>query len=499
MYKLMSGLIACVFLAGCNGGDSSNNQFAANRAEIIAKSCPPNMSCGFMAAPKDYEEPNGEMVDIFYGVHKAQDSANRIGALIFNFGGPSAAAVNGAAGMAANNLPPEILNHFDIVGIDPRGAGQSAFAKELTECAVAEYEGRGNCDATYQQVAPYLGSNSVVKDIDRLREHLGDEKLTFLGYSYGTRLGSLYAHTFPDRVRAIVLDAPMSPIAANNIEIRTGNAAGYEKIAKYRLGHNETRNNRYQNIVDQLFTAPEYNYQASDGVLTLKEGARAMNLTVARESSGDWSYVESGVTNLLDYDRVNSLKWLLSVLSNGYSYNSYSNYEDMLRGNALFKAVVCTDERTPLSDADIEASLDRFVNASSLYGTLAYHQNADLCKGWTAQRDPIAPVVDMDVSLRGKQILIIGGQYDPATPYAWAEEMKENFGDVGSLVTINNYVDHTFSYTGLDCIDQSTTAYLLNPDKKVAEKTCDKAAYRLGNDFTKPQRLPHPTDNVIGW
>lgn len=497
MHKLMSGLITCVLLVGCN--ESDNNQFAASRESIIDKACPQNMTCDFMSAPKDYANPNGEMVDIFYGVHKAEDPANRIGALILNFGGPSAEAVHGAAGMAADNLPQEILDRFDIVGIDPRGTGQSAFARELTQCAVAEKQGSGNCDATYQQVAPYLGSNSVVKDIDRLRQRLGDEKLTFLGYSYGTRLGSLYAHTFPDRVRAIVLDAPMSPTAANNIEIRTGNAAGYEKIADYRLGHNEIRNNRYQNIVNQLFAAPEYNYQASDGVLTSKEGALAMNLTVARESSGDWSYVESGVTSLLDYDRVNSLKWLLSVLSNGYSYNFDSNYEDMLRGNALFKAVVCTDERTPLSDADIEASLDRFVHASSLYGTLTYSQHGNLCKGWTAQRDPVASVVDMDISLRGKQILIIGGQYDPATPYIWAQEMKNSFGDVGSLVAINNHVDHAFSYTGIDCIDQSTTAYLLNPEKRIAEKTCDKAAYRFDYEPTKAQRLPHPTDNVIGW
>lgn len=540
MYRLTSGLLACLVLAGCNSGGSDNqfvktdvvtstssvvtdntdnidntniidnidnidNNDNINNTDILSftatEGCPDNMTCGFMAAPKDYDIPDGEMVNIFYGVHKAEDPANRIGTLIFNFGGPSAEAVHGAANMAASYLPQDILNHFDIVGIDPRGTGQSAFARELTECAVAEYNGESNCNDTYQQVAPYLGSNTVVKDIDRLRRLLGDEKLTFLGYSYGTRLGSLYAHTFPDRVRAIVLDSPMSPTAANNVEIRIGNAQGYEKIAGFRLDyeHNITRKDRYQAIVDSLFTGPEYSYTANDDTLSYSEGEWTLDLTVARETSGDWDDIKTGLIALLDNDNAGLLKLKVQLKSIGFDNRLYSSLEDNLRGNALFKAVVCTDERTQLSDDEITASENRYIAASSLYGKMTYTQTADLCKGWMAQRDPIPAITDMEAALGGQQILIIGGQYDPATPYIWAKEMVTHFGESASLMTVDNYVDHGFSYSGIDCIDQKTTAYLINPDNKVEGQTCHFESPTFSKFFVSTPDVPHPAKEVIGW
>lgn len=510
MYRKTLGLLVSLLLAGCGGGGGGgDNQFARDNSNTsqnssnTSQSCPSNMTCGFMKAPKDYNNPNGEQVDIYYGVHKALDPANRIGSLIFNFGGPSAEAVTGASSMAAYALPQDILNRFDIVGIDPRGTGQSAFARELTECAVAEYEGRGDCTATYQEYASYLGSNTVVKDIDRLRSYLGDEKLTFLGYSYGTRLGSLYAHTFPDRVRAIVLDSPMSPTDANNVEIRVGNTAGYEKVAAFRLDYTTypNRETRYQQVVDSLFSsAMSYSYAANDGArLSLSDGASVMNLTVAREPSGDWQKIDDGLVDLLDYDNASKLLNELSINGFKSSQSRYSSLEDSLRGNALFKAVVCTDERSPLTDSELLASEPRYKSASSLYGSLTYHSTSELCKGWSAQRDPIPAVTDMASALGGKQILIIGGQYDPATPYTWAQEMVTNFGASALMVTIDNYVDHGFSYSGINCLDQNTTAYLLDPDTKIADQTCNAPVRSFGKSFMIAPDIPHPAKDVIGW
>ncbi|WP_170107754.1 alpha/beta hydrolase [Photobacterium lipolyticum] len=495
MYRLVSGLLASLFLAGCNSG-GSDDQFAKNRVDSI---CPVNMECGFMSVPKSYADETGEQVNIHYGVHKAQDPANRIGILVFNFGGPSAAAVGGV-GLMINNywIPQDILNRFDIVGIDPRGTGQSAFASELTECAVAESEGDGDCTATFTQVAPFLGSNTVVKDIDRLRAMLGEEKLNFLGYSYGTRLGSLYAKMFPERVRAIVLDSPMSPTDANNVEIRIGNAAGYEKIAGFRLEYDKKPNRKvhYQTIVDTLFSGNSY--QAIDGALTFKQGSSALNLTVARESSGDWSDISPGLINLLDKYMAAELKEALSLkLASGYNKH-YSGSEDDLRGNALFKAVVCTDERTHLSDSEIDTSDDRYKAESSLYGMLTYVQTAELCKGWSALRDPIPAITEKPLGLGDKQILIIGGQYDPATPYTWAEAMAASFGSSASLVTVDNYVDHGFSYSGIGCVDQSTTAYLLDPTQNIADNTCDVSSVSAKKFAVTPD-TPHPAKDVIGW
>ncbi|UTV27176.1 alpha/beta hydrolase [Photobacterium atrarenae] len=507
MYKFMSGALTCLILTGCGGGDGGGNPFADRRAMAI-QSCPANMTCDFMQVPKDYNAPSGETVEVFYGVHKARNPAQRIGALVLNFGGPSAPAVGGAASMAAYDFPPEILDRFDIVGMDPRGAGWSAFADELTTCAVAERNKQGNCDATFQQVAPYIGSNSIVKDLDRLRAHLGDAQLTFLGYSYGTRLGSLYADMFPERVRAIVLDSPMSPTDANNVEIRIGNTAGYEKIAAYRLDYATypTRKTTYETLASGLFH-DEYGqskngafyYRTNDGyTLDFDALSAVMSLTIARESSNYWQNIDYGLKDLLDNDNGFDLYWSL-LSADSWSKTVYSSQEDDLRARAHLKAVICTDERMPLTDVEIALSDHDYYDASALYGPLSYWDTADMCQGWSAKRDPIAPVENMASKLGGKQILVIGGQYDPATPYTWTEEMVAALGDSASLITVNNRVDHGFSYKNVSCIDDPTTQYLINPSQEVMDDACEWNPGFFTKGFDSGSRVPHPTDNIIGW
>ncbi|QUJ68108.1 alpha/beta fold hydrolase [Photobacterium sp. GJ3] len=494
MNKFALSALGCLVLTGCGGDGGNNNNFAA-RQQFIMENCPYNMTCDYLSVPKDYSQPNGEMVDVFYGVHPARNPNERIGALLMNFGGPGAEAVQSAAYMAENLFPAEILDRFDIVGIDPRGAGLSVFADSLTQCAVAEYNETGSCDNTYRQVAPFLGSNSVVNDIDRLREKLGDEKLTFLGYSYGTRLGALYAHTYPDRVRAIVLDSPMSPSLANNVEIRVGNSAGYEKIASYRLDYqwNPDRERRYLTVMEDAMT--NGNYIARDMNLEVSDVVQAMHATVARESSSDWSDVSFSLQSLLDDDYAYSLSWDLQWQRN---VNQGEVTADDLRGNALFRAVVCTDERTPLSDNRIHASEYRYSDASALYGRLTFAETAGLCLGWSAQRDPIADMSDLGQKLNGQQILVIGGQYDPATPYVWAEEMVQALGTSASFLTMNDYVDHAFSYNNFNCIDQATTDYLIRPESKVMDRTCSPSSW-YSDRFGKKLRIPHPVDKIQGF
>jgi len=501
MYRLISGLLASVILVGCN--TESKDLYTKEVDSAIL--CPANMECGFMLAPKDYNNELGETVNIYYGVHKAQDPANRIGILVFNFGGPSAAAVGGVGAMIEQGrIPQDILNRFDIVGIDPRGTGKSAFAKELTECAVAQHQGLGNCNATYSQVAPYLGSNSVVKDIDRLRRHLGESRLNFLGYSYGTRLGSLYAKMFPDNVRAIVLDSPMLPTAGNYVDLLVGGAAGKDKIADYRLVY-PYRKTQLTSIFEQLRTYYPSPYAALNGPrLTKNEVDFSLQSMVSRDSSYPrnlgWLSIKDGVYKLLDNDDASELG---QVLSGDYNTGDYynSNKPDRLRGQALFTAVICTDESQTLSSNDVASSYYLFQSASKLYGDLTFTGSAKMCADWPHPRDPITSVENMEQVLSGQNILVIAGQYDPATPYTWAEKMVQSFGDLASLITVDNYVDHGFSYDGIRCIDQNTTNYLIDPNRKIENQTCDVpiSSSSFSRLFSIVVDAPHPAKNVIGW
>lgn len=495
MIKSVLAALLVVTLVGCNS-DSGNGQTGSfvKSPSQTGEGCPTNMECGFLSVPKDYSNEYGEKVDVFYGVHKAKDPSNRIGILVFNFGGPSAEAVSGTSGMVEHALPQEILNRFDIVGIDPRGTGKSAFAAELTQCAKAKYNKLGDCQATYASVAPYLGSNSVVRDIDRLRAHLGEDKLNFLGYSYGTRLGSLYANTFPENVRAIVLDSPMSPDTDNYVDLRMGNAAGNDVIAQYRLG--STRKTQLESVTEKIVGGTPY-YSSDNYSLDVVDEMVILDSLVSRDSYMSWSGMQKGLETFLDYDRARDLKVILARLYSGSS-EDYTPSDDDLRGQALFTAVVCTDEAQPITLNDAYSKLSEFRAASNLYGEQSYLSSAFTCTSWVPSRDSIAPVTNMEQVLSGQNILVIGGKYDPATPYVWANEMVASFGSLASLITVDQKVDHGFSYSGLSCVDTPTTSYLLDPTKKVEDKKCSGSAPWF-NLFSKDSDFTHPAKNVIGW
>lgn len=480
MYRSILAFSLTAMLLGCGGEDSSTDTYSAATSTPLTLDCPSNMECGLLAVPKNYANDNGEKVNIYYGIHRALDSDNRIGILVLNFGGPGGEAVKGTANMVAYHLPADILEHFDIVGLDPRGAGKSAFAKELTDCAVAQNRGYGNCDKTYAEVAPYLGSNTIVKDIDQLRSFLGEDKLNFLGYSYGTRLGSLYANTFPENVRAIVLDSPMPPVTGNYIDLQLGNTAGYDLITDYRLEFNRSRKSQYEYIANTLTYSNSY--LGSDGsILSRNNALSALYLTVSREKTGYWQAIKSGIFELLDNDSAARLKTQINSIIKPATTN------DDLRFDALFKAVVCTDESQPLSAVEISATQASFTNASALFG-LPQFLNSYLCADWKVQRDPIANVENMEQVLTGQQILIIAGKYDPATPYQWANAMADSFANLATLISVDQLVSHGFSYTDLACVDNKTTQYLLDPTIKIADTECSGTPQTRGSFLTTPYK-----------
>ncbi|WP_019614805.1 alpha/beta hydrolase [Psychromonas ossibalaenae] len=492
MHRSIIAAVLTALLVGCNSSDSNTDTFSKTGIEPntpVNRSCPANMQCGLLPVPKSYANDNGEKVDIFYAVHKAIDADKRIGILLLNFGGPGGEAVWGASNMVDYYLPQEILERFDIVGLDPRGTGGSAFAPELTDCAVAQNNGSGNCDSTYAQIAPYLGSNTIVKDIDQLRIFLGEDKLNFLGYSYGTRLGSLYANTFPQKVRALVLDSPMPPATGNYTDLRLGNTVGHDLVANYRLEFNAARKYQYENIISSVI----YNdyYFASDGESLYPGDAQTLlSATISREHTGDWKEIKDGLFTLLDEDTASQLRTDLYYVS-----SSSETTNAQLRSSALFKAVVCTDESNALSASDVAARQYSFENASALYGLINFYIT-DMCADWPIQRDPIAMIENMEQRLAGQQILVIGGKYDPATPYHWAEEMVSSFGNLGSLITVDKLVNHGFSFNDMNCIDQKTTQYLLDPATKVESLTCANTQ-QVKTSFSAKSKPAHPTQKAL--
>lgn len=490
MYRLISGLAVSLLLAGCGGGDGGSD--FSKTTTGAQRTCPQNMECGFLSVPKDYSNLNDGDIDVYYGVRRANIPSQRLGILVFNFGGPGASAVKGAGDMAATRLPNDILNRFDIVGMDPRGAGRSEYAEELTQCA----ENR-NCNNEYATFAQYVGSNSVVKDLDQLRQKFGDDKLNFIGYSYGTRLGSLYAQQFPEHVRAIVLDSSMSPNTENYLQLRLGNTKGYDTVANYRLVE-ASRMSQFETVINSVNTLNGY-VDIKNKTFSKYESDLTLNRLVSRQSYKEWGPISTGLFKFLDDDNVTDLQTALYQPISRMSDNFSS---DQLRSAVLFRAVICTDELSPINMNEAIISEPHFMAESKLFGHYQYKQNASLCADWPNYRDSVANIENMEQKLAGQRILMIGGQYDPATPYAWTESMRQQFGDLASLITVNNYVDHGFSFDGNTCIDNPTTQYLLNPEIPLDDISCDGSiqtkSATYSSDIT-PEEDIHPAKRVRGF
>lgn len=197
----------------------------------------PRAQCGTVELPLDYDQPKGATTEVAMLRIRVADPRKKIGTLFLNPGGPGGSGVSIAAA-APDFLSPAVLARFDVVGIDPRGTNFSdnvacfknlgAQAKALepllsspfpvgskeraTYVGAAEKFGRA-CSTTGKPLSAAMSTAEVARDTDVVRRALGDKKLTFLGFSYGTYLGNVYANMFPDRVRAIVIDGVLDPLA----------------------------------------------------------------------------------------------------------------------------------------------------------------------------------------------------------------------------------------------------------------------------------------------
>jgi len=192
--------------------------------------------CGTVTLPLDYDDPDGATTEVALLRVRAVDPARRVGTLVVNPGGPGGSGVQMAA-QSQYSLSPNLRERFDVVGIDPRGTNFSTAVRCFRDVGeqqdalagmgvpfphgadetTAFVESAGAlADACATTGAPLSGAMStaqVARDMDVVRRAVGDERLTFLGFSYGTYLGQVYANMFPDRVRAIVLDGVLDPVA----------------------------------------------------------------------------------------------------------------------------------------------------------------------------------------------------------------------------------------------------------------------------------------------
>ncbi|MFL6205145.1 MAG: alpha/beta hydrolase [Acidimicrobiales bacterium] len=432
------------------------------------------VECATLDAPLDYEHPDGDHIELY--VARTPASGDRIGALFVNPGGPGAGGAEYAE-LLPYVLPKDITEHFDIVGVDPRGVGGSSpidcgvSAKELysvdssidsaeDEKALldvsAEYV--DDCGQKYADILPFLGTREVARDMDLVRAAMGDDQLSYLGFSYGTAIGQVYADLFPERVRSMVLDGVLE-LGPSGLELADEQAAGFETALDRFVehcdgGHGCAIEGRSLQAVEDVLAAAEKSggIPAPDADRPAGPGEANLGISYALYSQSLWSDLDSALAAALDGDGSE-----LVALADGYI--GIGDFE-------VYFAVNCIDFAWPSGDEDAFLSAAKATAQDSPHFGEALVNDYIRCADWPAPPVPLTPVTAPGTP----PILVISTTGDPATPYEGGVAVAERLEN-GILIT-NEGEGHTVVGNGKACIDDLVSAYLVDGDVPKDGTTC---------------------------
>ncbi|MFC9298255.1 alpha/beta hydrolase [Streptomyces sp. NPDC057011] len=462
---------------------------APTAAEGGGQAPPKDWQCATLDVPLDYAKPEGETIPIALIRAKARNQKDRIGSLVFNFGGPGGSGIATLPGAAKEY--EALRARYDLVSFDPRGVGRSApvrceddrqldayFAEDFTPVTPEQEKSyvdnirtfQKACEKNSGKVLPYVGTENAARDMDRLRQALGDEKLHYFGISYGTELGGVYAHLFPKNVGRAVFDAVVDPTKTSE-ESALGQAEGFQLA----LG------NFAQDCVDrgdecrlQGSTAKEIEANiiklqkdlaakpiAGIGDRQLTESAATNGIAQALYSKELWPLLEKGLDEA-DGGQGQLLLALSDALNGRDQQGRYSNI------GAANTAINCADSKDRYTLEQTKAKLPAFRSASPVFGDFLGWAMMS-CTDW-----PVAGAWETpDVSAPGAApILVIGGTGDPATPYEGARKMVERLGPgVGVELTYKGE-GHGAYNSGDACVQKAVNTYLLDGKPPAAGAVC---------------------------
>ncbi|WP_299556880.1 alpha/beta hydrolase [uncultured Mycolicibacterium sp.] len=440
----------------------------------------PTAQCGIVAVPVDYADPQGPQAQL--AVVRIPASGPRIGALFVNPGGPGVSAVDTVVSMGEALAGTELTRRFDLVAFDPRGVGHST--PQLRCRTDAEHDadrrdpmvdyspaGVARIEALHRDFAARcvermglaflanVGTANAVTDMDVVRAALGEEQISYLGFSYGTQLGTAYAGRYPHRVRVMVLDGAVDP-TLDPITRMVNQMAGFQrafdayaadcaKSADCPLGTDPAGFvARYRQLVDPLVSRPGY---TSD--------PRGLSYADAITGTGNalytrryWPYLTSGLLGLRDGLDALDLLLLADDYEGRDTEGHYRNRRD------AFLAVRCVDAPFP-TDPAVWAETDRRIREVAPFlshGEFTGFAPRDVCALWPV---PPTSAPGPAVSPGPGKVVVVSTTGDPATPYEAGVSLARQLG--APLITFEG-TQHTVVFNGDACVDTAVLRYLVD-------------------------------------
>ncbi|MGA4863710.1 alpha/beta hydrolase [Streptomyces lavendulocolor] len=441
----------------------------------------PEWRCTTVKVPLDYAKPDGETLPVALIRKEARYKDRRIGSLLFNFGGPGASGVS-AMPQAAQGFE-ELGARYDLVGFDPRGVGRSSAVVcrdseeqaaslariDLTPDTPAEEAaflkdgadfGAG-CAERSGKVLAHVTTSNTARDLDLVRHVLGDRKLNYMGFSYGTQLGGTYAHLFPRNVGRTVLDAVVDPTADATGHARN-QATGFQRaLNNYFASTGESAaagNARVTALLERLDRRP----LPTDGDRELTQSLALTGIAQTLYSQQMWTYLTEGLKEA-EAGRGDTLLRLADMYNDRGEDGTYGTQAHSQR------AISCADSSSRPTAAQARALLPEFRRISPVFAEFMAWDTAGWCADWPVKGESATP----EASAPGAgPILVVGTTGDSATPYEGAKKMADELGaGVGVLLTFKG--EGHGAYTGDNrCVRDTVNAYLLDGKVPPSGTTC---------------------------
>jgi pimeloyl-ACP methyl ester carboxylesterase len=428
--------------------------------------------CGKVSVPQDWSNPSGgKQFSVALLRARATHQSNRIGSLLVNPGGPGGSGVDLAAYLSAG-LPAEITQRFDIVGFDPRGVGRSDRIKCFSDAELDASFGADpdpvsqpdfdkavglarkmaqSCGGKYGDSLRLFSTEQAAHDMDAIRTALGEQKLTYLGYSYGTLLGAVYAQLFPTRVRAFVLDGAIDP-TLNSMASAESQAKGFEhafdnfatwcKDNAVRCPIAPDARAVVTSAIDSTRRSPV----PGPGGRAATAGWVQTAVIASLYSQEQWSQLATAIDNL----RKGNATEVLRLADSYAERDARGRYSNLFDANA---AVNCVDDASTPSVDKLRTLQSEWRQKYPLFGASSALDL--LCAQWPGKRDPYPT----GTAKGAPPVVVVGTTGDPATPYEQTPKLADMLG-VGVVLTWQGE-GHT-AYPQTRCITSAVNRYLID-------------------------------------
>ncbi|GAB2786095.1 alpha/beta hydrolase [Streptomyces daliensis] len=436
----------------------------------------PQLECATLDVPLDYRKPEGRQIEIAISrLVREEPSSQRRGVLLTNPGGPGVSGLGYPAVLAASGLPKKVQDSYDVIGFDTRGVGRSA---PVTCDLTPEQQARGNvapyahtaadvakeaknARAVAEQCAtsktasmlPHTTTANIARDMDRIRAALGEPKLSYLGASYGSYLGSVYATLFPGRGDRIVIDSNLGP-------------GGYDYTAMRALARG--LEDRFPDFAAFAAAHPEYGLGSTPGQVRAKyfelakrletKPVHGMNGTLFRGITFDRLYSDANMTVLAE---------MWQALDTGQKPPPNPPIPNMENMMAARFAVICGDSRWPETVREYQrnVAVDR-QRYPMLGGATA---SIGPCAFWPEERvEPPVRIGDRGPS----NVLMVQNTRDPGTPLSGARKLRKALGKRATMVTADQGGHGVYPFGGNTCAKDAVTTYLTTGQRPSQDRAC---------------------------